>query len=113
MRFFLSKQACFAFSQFKLLGDLLVATFDRGVFGFRPMFASNGEIFVKPCGVILNIFLISATSEASRYSVFVLSILITASLRFSVCIILSTTPIALWSSIGAKSYFLLLVLQKS
>ena len=111
--FFLSKHACFTFSQLKLLGELLAATFDRGVFGFRPMCASNGENFVTPCGVILNVFIFSATSEARRYGVFVLSILIIASLRLSVFIILSTTPIALWSSTGAKNNFMLLLLQKN
>ena len=60
VRFFLSKHACRAFSQLKLFGELLVVAFDRGVFGFRPMCASNGEIFVTPCGVILYVFLISA-----------------------------------------------------
>ena len=37
VKFFLSKHACFAFSQFKLFGVLLVAIFDNGVFGFRPI----------------------------------------------------------------------------
>ena len=36
VRFFLFKHACFALSQFKLLGELLVATFERGVLFFRP-----------------------------------------------------------------------------
>ena len=39
----------FALSQF---GELLVAIFDSGVFGFLPTCASNGEIFVTPCGVV-------------------------------------------------------------
>ena len=94
-RFFQSKHACFAFSQFKLFGVLFVAMFDRGVLGLRPKCASKGEIFVTPCGVIRKIFIISATSKASRYGVFVLSILIIASLRLNDCIIRSTTPIAL------------------
>ena len=37
VRFFLSNQACFVLSQFRLLGELVVASFERGVFGFRPM----------------------------------------------------------------------------
>ena len=78
-----------------MLGELLVATFDKGVFGLRPMWASNGEIFVTLCGVILSVLRISATSDASLYDVIVLSILMTADLRFKVYIILSTTPIAL------------------
>ena len=45
--------------------------FDNGVFGFRPMCASNCEIFLTMCGVIRNVFIISATSEASLYGVFV------------------------------------------
>ena len=85
----------FGFSQFKLFDVLPVAIFDKGVFSLGPMCASNGEFFVMPCGVICIVFMISAKSEARRYSVFVLSILITANLRFSVCIILSTTPITL------------------
>ena len=87
--------------------------FDRGVLGLWPKCASKGEIFVTPCDVIRKVFIISATSEASRYGVFVLSILITASLRLNVCIIRSTTPIALWSSTSAKSSFMLFELQKS
>ena len=47
-RFFRSKHACFAFSQFKLLGELFVAMFDDGVFGFLPICASKGAIFVTP-----------------------------------------------------------------
>ena len=65
------------------------------MFGVRPMWASNGEIFVTLCGVILSVLIISATSEASFYGVFVLSVLMTANLRFKVCIILPTTTIAL------------------
>ena len=56
VRFFLSKHACYALSQFKLLGELLVATFKRGVFGFRFMCASNSETSVTPFGVIFNVF---------------------------------------------------------
>ena len=66
VRFFLSKHACLAFSQLGLFGELIVATFDRRVFGFRPMCASNGEIFVTPCGVIRNFLITSATLEASH-----------------------------------------------
>ena len=83
------------FVKFKLLGELLFATFDKGVFGVRPMWASIGEIFVTLCGVILSVLIIFATSEASLCGLFVLSILMTANLRFKVCIILSTTHIAL------------------
>ena len=72
-KFFLSKHACFAFSQFRLFGVLFVARFDKGVLGLRPKCASKGENFVTPCGVIRKIFIISATSEASWYGVFVLS----------------------------------------
>ena len=61
--FFRSKLACFAFSRIRLLGELVVARFDRGVFGFLPKCASKGEIFVTPCGVMCNAFIISATSE--------------------------------------------------
>ena len=95
VRFFRSKHASFALSQFKLLGELFVAMFNNGLFGFLPICVSKGEIFVTPCGVILNTFIISATSEANLYGVFDWSILITASLRLIVWIIRSTTPIAL------------------
>ena len=64
-RFFRSKHACFAFSQFKLFGVLFIAMFDSGVLGLRPKCASKGEFFVTPCGVIRKVFFISATSEAS------------------------------------------------
>ena len=60
VKIFIPKHACFAFSPFKLLGELLVATFERGVFGFRCMCASNIENFVEPCGVTLNVLKNSA-----------------------------------------------------
>ena len=84
VRFFQSKHACFALSQFRLFGELFVAIFDSGVFGFLPICASKGENFVTPCGVILSNFIISATSEANLYGVFVWSIFITANLRLIV-----------------------------
>ena len=68
--FFRFKHACFAFSQFKLLGELFVAMFDNGVFGFLPICASKGEFFLTPCAVILSVLIISATSEANLYGVF-------------------------------------------
>ena len=77
VRFFLSKHACFALSQLRLVGELVFAKFERGVFGFLPMCASKGEIFVTPCGVMRKVFIISATSEANLYGVFAGSILIT------------------------------------
>ena len=43
VRFFRSKHACFAFSQLRLVSELVVANSDRGVFGFLPMCASKGE----------------------------------------------------------------------
>ena len=43
VRFFRCKPACFALSQSRLLGELLVATFEKVVFALRPMWASNGE----------------------------------------------------------------------
>ena len=54
--FFRSKYACFEFSQLRLLGELVVATLDNGVIGFLTMCASNGDIFVTPCGVVLKVF---------------------------------------------------------
>ena len=96
VRFVRSKHACLAFSQLNLLGELVVATLDKGVFfGFLPKSASNGEIFVTPCGVFRKVFFILATSDASLYGVLDSFILIIPSLRFNVCIILTTTPMAL------------------
>ena len=69
---------------FVLFGELLVTTFERGLFGFLPICASKGEVFVTPCGVIPKVFIISATSEARLYGVFVWSFFITASQRFNV-----------------------------
>ena len=57
VKFFLSKHACFAFSQFRLFGVLVVAMFDKGVLGLRPKCASKGDIFVTPCGVIRKVLL--------------------------------------------------------
>ena len=65
IKFFPSKQACFAFSKFELFKELEVATIDNGIFGFGPIWASNDEIFVNPCGVFLRVFIIWATSDAS------------------------------------------------
>ena len=56
IRFFQSKQACLAFSQFKLLGELIVAIFVKVVFAFWPKCASNGVIFNTPCRVVRNFF---------------------------------------------------------
>ena len=93
VRFFRSKHACFALSQFRLFGELFVAIIDSGVFGFLPICASKGEIFVTPCGVILSVFIISATlsvfiisatSEANLYGVIDWSIFIAANLRLIV-----------------------------
>ena len=58
VRFFLRNLACFALSQVRLFGELLLATFERGVFGFIPICASKCEIFLTPCGVVGNVFLL-------------------------------------------------------
>ena len=84
LRLFQSKHACFAFSSFGLLGELLVAKLKRRLFSFLPMFASNCRILVTSCCVISSVLFISATSEASLYGVLFLSALITRYLRFSV-----------------------------
>ena len=109
VRFFRSKHACFALSQFRLFGELFAAIFDSGVFGFLSRCASKEKIYVTPCGVILSVLIISATSEGNLYGVFDWSIFITGNLRFIVWIIPSTTPIALWSSTGANSSFIIFV----
>ena len=46
IRFFQSKQVCFAFSQVTLCRELIVAVFEKGVFGFRPIWPSKGMIFI-------------------------------------------------------------------
>ena len=84
VRFLRFKHACFALCQLRFFGELFVAIFNSELFGFLPICASKGEIFVTPCGVILSVFFISATSEASSYGVFDWSILITANLRLIV-----------------------------
>ena len=48
--FFQSKHGCFAFSQFRFSGELVVAKLERGVFGFLPMCATKGEIYFTRCG---------------------------------------------------------------
>ena len=60
----------------------VVATLDRGVFGFLPTCASKNEIFVTPCDVTCRDFVIVATSDANLYGVFAGSFRITPSLRF-------------------------------
>ena len=109
VRFFRSKYEFFAFSQLRLLGELLVTKFESAFFGFLLMWTSNCEIFVTLCGVIQIVFLISATSEANLYGVWFLSNLTTPNLRFIVWIIPSTAPIDPRSSIGAKVSLMLLV----
>ena len=44
-----------------------MAMLDNGVLGFWLMWASKGDTVVVFCGVILNVFMISATSEANLY----------------------------------------------
>ena len=51
---------------------------------FYPYVPQKGESFVTPCGVILSVFVISATSKAGLYGVFDWSIFITANLRLIV-----------------------------
>ena len=81
---FPSKHACLAFCQLRLLGELVVVTMDRGVFGFLLLCTLQSENFVIPCGVIRRVFIFLATSDAILYGVFATSILITPSLCFSV-----------------------------
>ena len=92
VRSFLSKQAIFVFShdRFDDLGD--VAILPSGVFGFLPNCASNGVTLVVAFGVILKVLISSATSDASLYGLFRLSIFITESLDFSVPINRSSIP---------------------
>ena len=64
VRFFRSKQACLAFSQFRLPGELLFVMFESGVLAFLPICASKGVVLITPCGVILNVLIISETLDA-------------------------------------------------
>ena len=66
------------------------------------MWASNGAIFVTPCGVNLRVFIIRAMSEANLNGELFLSIRMTPYLRFGVCIRRSTTPMDLSLSSGAN-----------
>ena len=82
--FFQSKHGCFAFSQFRFSGELVVAKLERGVFGFLPMCATKGEIYFTRCGLIHKVSIISATHEAYFHDVFVRSSFINPNLHFSV-----------------------------
>ena len=52
-----------AFSELRLMGELVVETLDKGVFGFLHMCASNGEMFVTPCGVIRKAYVLMFLSS--------------------------------------------------
>ena len=49
-----------------------MAMFDSGVFGFLPICASKGEIFLTPCGVILSVFFLRHSKLA--YMVYLIGI---------------------------------------
>ena len=102
VRFFQSKHACLAFFQYMLLGKLVVPKYERVFFGFLPISASKADFWVTPCCVIRNVFIISATSEASLYGVFgcLFSLLLIYALVFQ----FFSTPIVLWSTNGAKIF---------
>ena len=89
-----------------MLGELLVAKFSGGLFGFLPMCDSNGEVFV-----IRSVFILSAKSESNLYGVLFLSILNDPNLCFSVWIICSTTPISVLSFTGANISLMSIVLH--
>ena len=77
IKFLRSNQACLAFSKPNLLGELLVSILASGVLAFLPIWASNGVIFVIPCGVMRSFLIISATSEVNLNGKLFSSILIT------------------------------------
>ena len=54
--------------------------FESGVLAFLPIYASKGVILISPCGVILNVLIISETINAILNGVF-LSIFMTPSRR--------------------------------
>ena len=105
VRFFLSKHACFALYQLRLLGELLVATFDQGVFGLRPMWALNSEICVTPCGVFVNDLIILATSDLSLYGdlFYQFPIPLTYVLKFVSC---SLQPLLLYDRLPEQTVLL-------
>ena len=96
-----------------MLGELLVAKFAGGLFGFIPMCDSNGEVFVFPWRVIRSVFILSAKSESTLYGVLFLSILNDPNLCFSVWIICSTIPISVLSFTGANISLMSIVLHNS
>ena len=95
VRFFRFKHSCVAFSQLRLLGELLVATFYKGVFRLRPKSDSNSEVFVTQCDGIFNVLKNFGYIWRELVRCVCLNNFITANLRFKVCIILSANPIAL------------------
>ena len=52
------KHACFEFSQFLFLVELVVAKFDRSVLVFLPMCVWSGLNSVIPCGAIQSVLII-------------------------------------------------------
>ena len=95
-----------------MLVELIVATFDKRVFGLRPMWASNVEFFATLCGVILNVLIISATSDASLYGVIVLSIFVTAPLRFKF-VSSSLLPLLFYDHLPAQTIVLICLYCKT
>ena len=51
-----------------------MAIFDNEVFGFLPICASKGEIFVTRCGVILSVFVLFLRHLKLTYLVYLTSL---------------------------------------
>ena len=80
------------------------------VLGLRPKCASNGHILVVALGISLMFSFTFATLSLNVVCVHLGSMSKTASLRFIVCISLSTIPVPLWSPAGASISLMFLFL---
>ena len=71
-----SKQGCLAFSQLKLLGEMVVVKLERGVLVFYHYGLQIVLFFVTTCRVMLSVLIILTKSEANLNGVLFLPILI-------------------------------------
>ena len=110
-RIFLSKQFERNLLYVKFLCDGLVIMFDISVFGFLPKCASNGVTLVVALGMSLMFSMMLASLSLSVVWVYLGSISRTASLRFIVCMSLSTILVPRWSPTGASIRLMFLFLQ--
>ena len=113
--FYQSKQARLAFFQLKLIVNYLLLSWKKAFYscGLQTVFFSYSVWGVILCGIMRSNLIISATFETNLWGVLFLSIPITPKRRLSNYINLSTTPIDLWSSAGAKKRFKWIYLKES